>query len=287
MSVLSLVCPFDQKLFARLPKRPLVVIINEITVLPEIEPEVNRYGHQLNAIIYESGEPLSAVLPLPSWGGALLSLHVSELGLVRDIVPYLDELRSNNLKIFMPASEPKNLTGVRILSSLGVLSGLTFEEDGDSPDWEQVSDLMHYYAYGRVWHAPIEPFHYIATNYHPNSQLEFGGVYFDDPAQYLHLDSTGRIASNRRNLLNHRFICDDLEDLENIAENKAYQDAINEWRDFFLQREGCAYCQGWRVCMGRFSSQAKDGGCERFFAELMEAVDLIQKNKGEANQCRR
>jgi hypothetical protein len=278
MNAHQLVCPFDKELLAQLPGRAVVVYSDNITMLPDIEPYLAD-KHQLQEILLTIEQPLSAILPLPAWGHAHLTLYVSELGLFRDVDPYIKQLRAANLKIFMPAATPENFAGLRILSSLGITSGLLF--DGQMPDWERVSDLMHYAVYGKYPHAPIEPFYFVTRHYQPTAQLDFGAVYFDDPTKYLHVSKEGYIASNRRNLMGNYFMSEDLADLENIVENSRYQEALQEWRRFFLQNDGCAYCGAWRVCMGRFADHAADGTCEKLFSDLMEAAEFVRSQQTE------
>lgn len=278
MKTHQLVCPFDKELLGRLPGKTVVVCTDDIDMLPEIEPFTDT-DHHLQAIVLKTGQALSEVLPLPNWGCTTLYLYVSELGMFRNIAPYIEQLRSANLKVFMPSAKSANLSGIRILSSLGISCGLII--DGQPPDWEAVSDLMHYAIYSKLPRAMIEPFCDIARHYKPSGQVDFAAVYFDDPSKYLHISREGCIASNCYNLNNNHFISESLCDLENINENQRYQEELNKWRRFFLHNDGCAYCQAWRICMGRFADQAADGACEKFFCEMMEAAEFMQSLKPE------
>jgi hypothetical protein len=272
----QLVCPFDAGLLARLKGRSLVIRSSDVSDIPEIEA-VLAGTNQLQAVLIESCQQLSDVLPCLKTGQACLDIYVSGPGRFRDIAPHIAALRTGSSRIFMPAGVPENLTAARILSSLGVTCGLSF--DGTRPDWEKVSDLMHYAVYGKYPHAPIEPFHYVTSRYQPCAQLPFGAVYFDDPAKYLHISTEGHIASSRSNLEAGNFISRDLAELDNMAENPEYQAELNRWRGFFLEDDGCAYCEAWRVCMGRYSSVADEGACEKFFSELMEAAEYTRSGQ--------
>lgn len=220
MNTHQLVCPFDMELLDKLRGRGLVIRCDNIAELPHIEACLAD-AHQLQAILIDSDQPLAALLPFSSSWSVCLDLHVSGMGLYRDIAPHIEQLRSSRLKIFMPAAIPENITAMRILSSVGVSCGLSF--DSRTPDWEKVSDLMCYAVYGKYPHAPIEPFSFITAHYQPNAQLDFGSVYLDDTSKYLHISKEGCIASSCPNLERNHFISRDLAELDVIADNADYQ----------------------------------------------------------------
>jgi hypothetical protein len=187
---------------------------------------------------------------------------MSRLQLIRDL----------NLRIFLNSDRKDNFTSLHILSSLGVNCGVGFGEK--DVDWESLNDLMTYSVYGKARHTGIEPFQFVTSKYNPERLTEYNTVYFDNPQQYLHIDKDFNIAVSQKDLLKGNFVANGLEALNEIKANPKYEEAITHWQSFFLQESGCAFCQAWRVCMGKFTNQIeRNPGCQKFFTDLMEASD--------------
>jgi hypothetical protein len=68
--------------------------------------------------------------------------------------------------------------------------------------------------------------------------------------------------------------------LDEVKENPEYHNRLEAWRDFFLKSNGCAYCAGWRICLGKFAGKEnRTSGCKKFFIELLEAADYYQDQR--------
>ena len=65
---------------------------------------------------------------------------------------------------------------------------------------------MTYSIIGQVPHAPIEPFESIKSHFGTAGCFDWGMVYCDDPAKFVHLDEQGHLALSRRELLNQDFV---------------------------------------------------------------------------------
>ena len=191
-------------------------------------------------------------------------------------------LRDLNIRIFLNSDNKTNFTNLHILASLGIDCGIWFGEN--NIDWESLNDLMTYAIYGKVNHASIEPFQFIANNYSSARFTDYSSVYFENPYNYLHIDKDENIALSYKDLKNKNYVNTGFDTLPNIFENDNFKEAMLAWQQFFLKTEGCAYCQAWRVCMGKFcESIEKNPGCQQFFSDMMDAADhflsVQHKNK--------
>ena len=270
-----LVCPFRPDLINRLEEKSLAVLTGDTDEINEIISYCRDIPVHLQCIWAKTEMPLSLIPLQESWGNAPIALHASSLGRFRDFVPQLQILRKLNIRIYLPADSRENYAAVRILSSLGIHSAVVFRKE--SIDWELMADLMTYALLGLVPRASIEPFHFMAAHYHPNQHTDFSAVYLEDPRKYLHLDENGRVGLSQKDLAAGTFILDNVTELGELQNNPEYIRRCESWRDFFLQPDGCAYCQGWRVCLGRFSeTREKRPGCRAFFTELMDAIEQYQ-----------
>ena len=267
-----LVCPADANLIKRLQGRTLVVRAND----PENIPEVMQYSRifqiHIHCLWMNTEMPMTSVLFQELWQDIPLAWYASCLGRFRDLAKQLLVLRKLNIRVYLPTTNQENYAAIRILSSLGINAALVLNERGQ--DWETISDLMTYALLGLVPHAPIEPFHYIASHYDLSQRTDFSSVYFNDPLRYLHLDEQGRVGVSQEALIAGDFVAQDINTLDEPEQCHDYIQQLEDWRSFFLKPEGCAYCQGWRVCLGKYEAfKEKNPGCVDFFVELMDTVE--------------
>ncbi|HEY3354154.1 MAG TPA: hypothetical protein VGQ83_12950 [Polyangia bacterium] len=267
-----LVCPDSPALFERLHGQALVVRVRDAAAIAGAAGRARASDNELVCVLCDSPEPLDELSPDDGWDGAPVALFVPALGRLRDLLPWLPRLREPHARVYVPAGGPDNLTGVRILASLGVACGLTF---GDRPPpWEPLADLMSYALLGPVPHAPIEPFAHLAEAYDPAGVTDWRRTVFADPRHYLHLDADGRVALTSADLQARIFVLDDPGALDGIERHPAFVAAEHAWRRLFLAYHPCSRCPGWRVCRGAFAASAeRDPGCAAFCAELMDVVD--------------
>lgn len=282
MSLHILVCPFDEHLLSCLQRRSIVIRLNDPQAIGHAANLVRRQN-TLHVILLQSDDSLTSIPFQKEWADIPLAIYISKLDKFREFSNCLPLLHKLDVCIFLPEDAERSYTYVRILSSLGISSGLFFRNQ--NPNWEAMNDLMHYMVYGRIPHAPIEPFYYLITHYHPNKLTDLSSVYFDNPSHYLHINKGGQIALSYKELISGKFIANNIKQIDKIEQCPAYFDRLEGWRSFFLQEKGCAYCEGWRVCLGKFSHMTDDSyKCKDFFIELMDAADyycsLEQRQKG-------
>ncbi|MBF0563961.1 MAG: hypothetical protein HQK89_01830 [Nitrospirae bacterium] len=275
-----LVCPFKEELISQINGKALVICLDDIYKIEQVVDIVNNHN-KLHCALINAKYSLTAISFQNNWRDIPIALYVSDMGSFLELVPKLPVLRQLDIRIYLSENIEHTYTNIMLLSSLGICTGLVI--DRINSDWEAINDLMHYAIYGKSSHAPIEPFHYIASNYNKNKPTDFGSVYFENPGKYLHVNEAGNVALSDKELQSESFVADSLNQLDNIENSPVYIERINAWREYFIKSDGCAYCQGWRVCLGKFSdrpdSQKKE--CEKFFVDLMEASEYFQSRQQE------
>jgi hypothetical protein len=264
----KLVC--DRALIDRLDGRTVCVRVGAATDIAAAAADA-RQRNTLSCVICNSQVPLEDIEIEDSWRNIPIALIVPAVGRFRNIARKAATLRSLNLRVFLP-SDARNLAGARQLASLGIPVCLTFDS---TPDWDALADLMTYALLGLVPHAPVDPFHTIAEVYRQTSRGEdWGRVWFDDPARYLHLDAAGRVALSRRDLEAGKFITDVPFQLDSPDVTRAIRQGREAWRDRFAEDHFCARCPSWRLCRARFcEGKAEPDGCQAFFSEMAEVLD--------------
>jgi hypothetical protein len=276
----ALLCPHHPPLFDQLKGHDIAVRIDRIEDVSRAAEEVCSRGGVLTCVAVETDRPLSA-LPIPDgWDGIPVALFAPGMGRYRDLSVNIQKLYDFKTHVYLPAGDAENLVSCRILASLGVTCCLVFNER--EPDWTALADLMTYATFGPVPHAPVEPFHRIANHYSPGACLDWGALYFDDPREYLHLDSRGRVALSRHGLSNGLFIADHISSIRDPLENEGYVKGLKAWRRYFLEDHPCTLCEGWRICLGRFGCEGRQRmGCSRFAADTLAEIEQYQSQRQE------
>ncbi len=275
MNCIKIICPLDQALIGRFKERELAVRVDDPALILAAGGAVRDSGNSLMCVILDSGTTVVEIDFKEQWANIPIALMAPSMGKFRKVVKNLPLLRKLNLRVFLPYSA-ENLTGLRILASVGIPCCIIL--DDAEIDWEALADLMTYAVLESVPHAPLEPFDYILRHYEQGSYTEWGAAYFEDPAQFIHLDLGGRAALSRKELLEGKFIghVDELE----AAGNAAIEKKARARKKLFLENNPCSRCQGFRVCLGRVLRDSADlSGCSGFFSELMETVEQYRAQK--------
>lgn len=280
MIAVKLVCPNNRALMDRLERRTLCVRVDSPQEIVAAADNA-RGRNTLSCVICDAKVPLDAIDVDEKWQDIPIALQVPSVGKFRNLSGKLGLLRKLNLRVYLPYAR-ENLTGARLLASVGIPVGIVLEAE-TPPDWEALADLMTYALLGIAPHAPVEPFQTIADSYRPAARSEdWGRAYFDDPSRYLHVDAAGNIALSRRELLAGDFVAEPSAlDSPEVAE--AVDDRGQLWRELFLANHFCATCRAWRVCRGRFSAgrDAPDG-CTGFFGEMADVAEQY-RNRSRPN----
>ncbi|MBF0537069.1 MAG: hypothetical protein HQL03_02325 [Nitrospirae bacterium] len=275
MNTHIIVCPFNGDTLSRLAGGAVVVNIADVYEIERVYHESVRFKNKLHCVRVYTDIPLDCIEFRQEWRDIPVALYAPTLGRFTQFVRLLPILRQLNIRVYLPVATSQDIIWLRVLSSLGISTAINFD-DGVC-DWDALCDLMTYALLGRVPHATIEPFTYIATHYAPNQRTDFGAVYLDDPSRSLHMDDTGCVALTNSDLLKKDFIADDIRAIGDITQNERYNQWQQSWRQVFLRPDGCAWCGGWRLCQGRFHKDSNDNaGCKKFFIELMDIAKQHQ-----------
>jgi hypothetical protein len=278
-----IVCPADATLLNRLAGRAVVLRIASLDAFDRAVDGARTAGALLHCVAVESRHPLGLLTLEERWKDVPIALAVPSLGRLRDVVRLLPLIRQMNVRISLPADSAENLRGLRILSSWGVACTAT---PGSGPiPWDRFSDLGTYALFGLVPHGPIEPFDYLATHYVVDARTDFRGVWFEDPTRFVHMDGSGRFAFSSTALAAGDFAGLTPDELDGIDESDAYREHLESWRRAFLEKDGCASCPGWRICLGAFQDKARtDPRCRDAFSDLL---DEIERHQASARKERR
>jgi hypothetical protein len=274
----GIVCPHNFSLFKSFKGLTVAVRVPHPAQAAEAAAQLQESGNQLCCVIVESSSPFDEIELPDELQEIPLAVMAPAWGKFRNLSQRLLKLRDFNLRVYLPANHPKNITGLRILSSVGIHTCAVLRDD--VKDWEDLTDLMTYAVLGQAPHASMEPFVFIASNYDPDSYLEWGSLYFDDPKRFLHLDTDGRVALSPGELRQKRFVAQSLAEIGTPSHFPVIQQRAQAWRHFFADNHPCASCGGWKVCLGKFSREVtKNQGCQDFFLEMLEVAHQYKKKK--------
>ena len=266
-----IVCPDSEILLQSFTGLSVALRLNGCPGIAAGVEHVRKSGNTLFCVIVESDRPLADIEFDDRLQGIPLAVMAPSLGRFRDLARQLDRLRTLNLRVYLPCDHPENLTGLRILSSVGIHGCADFRNGGT--DWEALADLATYAVLERTPHAAMEPFAFMVANYLPSDRLDWGRVSFDDPRHFLHLDEAGQVALSQAELAEGRFVAHNLSEIQAPAEFPPIRERLRSWRNYFVDHHPCASCGGWRLCLGKFSQNlAAQAGCAEFFLEMIDLV---------------
>lgn len=269
----AVVFPFREELLPKLTGLAVVPRIGNMENIGDVLNTIYRSGVNLRFLLVESERPLTLAGLHQSLAGVPIALEVPALGPFADFFRLLPVIRQMNLRVYLPAGGEGNLTSLRVLSSLGIETAVTF--GGKEPDWDGLADLMTYAFFGQSPHAPIAPFGYLSEIFDQRGRNEFQAVYFEDPKSYLHMDENGRVALTSADLKKGRFLLESIAGLEKGTDDlESFVEGLEEWRNHFLNFDLCSTCPGWRTCSGWLARHRKpDERCRSFFSEVLDSLE--------------
>jgi len=215
---------------------------------------------------------LTEIPLLENWIKVPIALYVPDTGNISDLLKKIPLIRRFNIRVYIPHSIEHAFTKMKLLSSLGVHTAIIL--DKTEPDWDALSDLAAYSLLTRVPHATIYPFSYLSSKYNFSKPTDFNAVYFNDPRKYLHLTEEGAVALSTEDINSRCFISNNVCLAGNIHENTHYIEYLESWRHLFLDYSICAYCEGWRICLGKFIGVVSDySKCQSFCSECLSMIE--------------
>jgi hypothetical protein len=282
MSWPKFVCPHNRDLLQSFRDRTVVVRVQDLDAAVAAASDVYESGNHLLCVLVESDSPLADLDFSEAHYDLPLAVMAPSCGRFRHLAGRLGLLRGLNLRVYLPGSPPENLVGLRILSSVGIHTSVVIDR---GVNWEALADLMTYAVLERAPHAPIEPFAYIASHYDPPCRLEWGGLFFDAPEDYLHLDDQGRVALSSAELLEQRFFAQSISDIAKPDKYPATRERLQERRQHFEDNHPCLSCGGWAICLGKFAAaDAGNQGCTGFFLEMVEVARTFKARQNKTGK---
>jgi hypothetical protein len=278
-----LVCQYRSNSFEKLQGHSIVLRVERTADIGQGIERVRKSGNSLFCVIVDLGKPLAEIELDTNLSKIPLAVMAPSVGRYSDLSRRIGELRKFNLRVYLRCGNPEHISAIRILSSLGIATCVDFTDGAVC--WDGLIDLSTYALLERAPHAPIDPFCFIADNFRPVKSLEWGRTVFDDPNSFLHLDENGRVALSERCLVAGEFVADSIQEITSIDDFHPIREKGHAWRTYFRDCHECAFCPGWRICLGKFSSgTSAQGKCSSFFGELMDLIAQFQNSNQLANE---
>ncbi|MEJ2067739.1 MAG: hypothetical protein P8Y09_07295, partial [Deltaproteobacteria bacterium] len=235
MDFQNIVLPYNQSLIDTLVNRQadLIVRINDVSEIVPAADDIISSGNHIHSIILRTDKTLDTIEFSEEWETIPATLFSPGLGVFRELQHKFDLIHNLNVRYFFPADSKEAMLGLQTLSATGFECGVDFEVE--KPDWEALIDLMTYSILMTTAHANVEPFSYLAENYDPHEFNDWGSVYFEDPNDYLHLDSAGRVALTSADLKNEVFIAENVSEVDKMDECPRLEEINTGWRRYFLE----------------------------------------------------
>lgn len=283
MSGRMLVIPFNLDLLSIFAGRNTEAVI-KINHFNEILPAARHSadsGIKIHALVLKSHLALSAIPFSEEWKNIPLAIFIDSIGKFSEFINKRRFLLNFNMRIYLPAGSDKKHSAIQVLSSLGIQTCITFGPA--KPDWDNLNDLMTYALLGRISHAPVEPFNYMASNYENFRTADFNAVYFNDPERFIHINEQGRVALTNEDLIKNKFLNLGISEINGLENTDEFIEYKNKNKKFFLEKDGCAYCPGWRLCAGRLINICDDN-CVVFFDDMIDVIERYKKLSSGQNQ---
>jgi hypothetical protein len=272
-----IVCPYVPELLEKLENVEVVIHTDTFENVNEIIQTVSRYRFKLIALRIDSKLNLSAIPFDEFWCNIPIALYVNEFGDYYDFFKKLSLLKKLNIRVFLSSGYADNYNFLKILSSLGISSGIFFDT---KVFWENLSDLMIYSYYSKAQHEPIEPFNFLLKNYTYEALTDFGSVYFNNPMKFLHINTEEGVSYSSSECIKGEYVVKGIDKIDSIIDSPEYELKRYEWQNYFLENHNCTFCPGWRICINKFNDANEyDPACKEFFTDLIEQCDSLTNQK--------
>ncbi len=280
------VCEYNWPIEERLKGRALVIKINNLDDILNIQKNIDETT-KIDAFVYSNEYASLETIDInPSWGGTPIILYINRLGQFRNVLSKIELLKRLNVIVMFTATEQQACKDAQILSSLGIHSGIRLTPR--SQLGEPVLDLITYYFYGTMPHAPIEPFATLEKYYDGESYVSPILSEFVNPERYIHIDKDLNMAFSETELKEGRYLNEKYPHLKSEAFAEAAEAHSLKWQEWFIDSHSCTFCPAFRICMGHFLH--KDGttteNCKEVMSELLEAIEFHKTKLQQQNTQR-
>jgi len=272
-----IVSRFQPDRLDELSNRSVVFKIDDSSQINEIQKKCSEYNIHIHCVIYETAKNLSDINFSEEWIKIPMAFQSNSIGKLSILLKRAYILKKLNIRYYFSTLSENCYRDIRILASLGYPCTLRIE--GQSADWEEITDLMTYSLLNVVQHAEIYPFNYVEYYYESQIRTDFSAVYFEDPERYLHLTLANKLKLSPDDLDEDASPTFDPDDYNTIRKMKEYIDFIYKWQDFFIEPMECSCCKGWRICLGKYAQNIESNpGCSEFFGEFLDILDIQREN---------
>jgi hypothetical protein len=276
MDFQNIVLPYEPSLIESLEGRDaeLIVHVGDVSEIVPAADDVLSSRNRLGSIVARTDRTLDLLDFSEEWEGIPVTLYSPGPGSFRDLQRKYDLVHRLNLRPFFPADGKEAVVGLQTLASTGLQCGVDFNVD--SPNWDALIDLATYVILMTTSHAEVEPFSYLVEKYDPHDFNDWSSAYFDDPNDFLHLDSRGRPALTYADLAAGKFIAENISGVDAMEVCERLEEEKRAWRRYFLENLPCSTCEGWRVCLGKFERLIDESGlcpAAPFFTEMLDILD--------------
>lgn len=220
--------------------------------------------------------------------GVNLVAELYSMGRPARVMKRIRRLGEAGATLMLSAENPDAAEEAVIASSLGLHSGILLERNSELDD--SLADTVSYQFYGRMAHAPIEPWATMGARYCDDMTATPGCGVLDDPMLTLHLTAGLDWALTAEDAAAGRYFDHGIADLAATGE-KARRLARAQWQELMVDCDACTFCPAFRVCQGWFAGQREKGKCRELLDEVREAVQNSEAGCGQLNReeepCRR
>lgn len=273
---ITYVCDYNWPIENELKGSSVIVNINRLGDIRHITDGMGS-DSSIKAFIYR--EPFGSLETVdidPAWADTPIVMYLNHLGKFRNVADKVEQLKGMNITIIFTGAQAQACVDAQILSSLGIHSGVELTPDSELS--ESLLDLMTYYFYSRLPHAPIEPFATMAHYYTGNNYVSPSLLQLENPARYVHIDAQHRMAFTRAGLLAGNTLEHTADNITSQQLDTEAQRFSDRWQQWFIESHPCTFCPAFRVCKSFFYKEGADTTrCREVMSELLESIEFDKK----------
>lgn len=208
-------------------------------------------------------------------------LYAYNIGDIFKTLCKVDTIRNHNIRIFLNSAFKENFHSVKILSSLGIDTGILL--DSKHIDDDLFLDLASYALLGQVPHASIEPFDYIWRNIMQEHNLDTETIFFNNPEKYIYINDSLDFSFSLEDLNNCCFI-GNLSDIDHIDFTTEVDQKLNRYYSHFFALDKCSKCSAFKVCNRKSTTVFND--CQDVYSTIYEYAEIRSNSESQNHNTR-
>lgn len=275
-----IVLDFDDYMSSsRTGEKIIARFIDEENLIGKCQVISNRNGLFAIWLCLEN-KSLSEINVQDSWPNIPIIIYCNGLGSTNKVLDMMPIIRNLSLKCYMPATDD-NFVGIKIISSLGIDSGLLLNNSGNPINAEKFLDIASYACVSPIHHGPIEPFDYIWRNLGQDNNLDFSTVYLENPYKYVHSDANCNAAYSRTHLVKGDY-CGHLDTI--LKDSVQYEEEYKNkyYYSHFMTLDKCSKCSAFKICNRKLDTLFED--CESVMKEVYDLCEIRDSMERKTNE---